>query len=210
MVQGILEGRKTQTRRIVKQKVITNALMRGMVEGSPGFDTSLCPYGHPGDRLWVRETWARTVNVHGLSPWPERPHLRTDDIEYIDTPWEAIIYRADGEWSWCDGDGFSSERSHWKPSIHMPRSASRILLEITSVRVELLQDITQADAVAEGVQSNYPCGGCGARWKPCIGCRHSFSNAAVDQYRILWESVNGSGSWDINPWVWVIEFKRIE
>jgi len=170
MVRAILDGRKTMTRRVIKYPAVTVEHDRiiagrfidpktGCVDGQ--FDVIACPYGQPGDRLWVRETY----NSCGGKPF----------------------YRADGElhpdWK-------------WRPSIFMPRWASRITLEITAVRVERLKDITIEDAQAEGVT---PLGveGDGRRWRAA--------------FRELWDSLNakrGHG-WGANPWVWVISFKRV-
>jgi hypothetical protein len=131
-----------------------------------------CPYGSPGDRLWVREAF-RDARSHAAG---------------------RVLYRADGDVA-CG----------WKPSIHMPRSASRITLEVTGVRVERLQAISEADALAEGV--SFVADGC-ARFG-VDGLPGSWCDCAVTAYAALWESINGAGSWDANPWVWVIEFKRL-
>jgi hypothetical protein len=145
-----------------------------------------CPYGKPGDRLWVRETFA---------------DLRGTGIEHRPDPsgpLKRYAFAADHP-PGSNGDEARKEFGvKWKPSIHMPRAASRITLEITGVRVERLQDISEADAVSEG-----------ATWSfSRSGPRGDLSVKAgfVD----LWESINGPGSWDANPWVWVVEFKRLE
>lgn len=165
MVRALLEGRKTQTRRIVKLPAKDgsgdNRFVFDDAEGRKRFID--CPYGEPGDRLWVRETW-RPAQVDGMA-------------------WYAAT---------C-GD---ETHERWKPSIHMPRWASRITLEITGVRVEQLQDISESDAIAEGVTPSD---------MKAISCLDRNYHA----YFMLWESINGSGSWDLNPWVWVIEFRRI-
>lgn len=104
------------------------------------------------------------------------------------------IYAADGNFTWGDDDGYEDGRSCWKPSIHMPRCASRILLEITDVRVERLNDISECDAKAEGAPTEC-----------CvIGDKHFLG------FRSLWKSIYGEESWRSNPWVWAIEFKRVE
>lgn len=169
MVRAILDGRKTQTRRVVKdtgfyaidpaihgQEVATRELKALATQ---------CPYGAPSDRLWVRETF--TDEAGGI--WP-----------YLG---DHIYYRADPLQPMCE---------RWTPSILMPRWASRITLEITGVRVERLQDISEADAKSEGAE---PAECCHAHY-------HGFSK--------LWESINGKGSWDVNPWVWVINFERVQ
>lgn len=195
MVRAILAGTKTQTRRIAPIRkldlrrhpgdVLTwsvsflKAVKGALSSHSGGKFTDLQarsiiasqfnPYGRPGDRLWVRETWA--YGVHAMA---------SDRDE--DGP---FVYAADGttQGRLCD---------RWRPSIHMPRAASRITLEITGVRVERLQDITPDDCSAEG-----------------ISLHHVLVDARQAKYRDLWESINGPGSWDANPWVWVIEFRRV-
>ncbi|MDE1714786.1 hypothetical protein PWG14_20030 (plasmid) [Chromobacterium amazonense] len=185
MVRPVLAGTKTQTRRVMSDRVMKSmraAASMGeitwfMDEGQLGendlpYIVDFCPYGRPGDRLWVRETF--------------QIMRRGDD-------WDIPIYRAD--------DIAGHINVAWKPSIHMPRWASRILLEITEVRVERLQDISEADAVAEGVTP---------------AAVQSFADTGLVTrpagfaYRDLWEQINGTGSWDANPWVWVVEFKRVE
>lgn len=181
MVRAILDGSKTQTRRVVKLtdsgRVKETGSPRNWHLGDPNASLA-CPCGQPGEGLWVKETFQRF----------------TDDGE--------IIYKA-------DPTGFSAMNdlkrdgcleARWRPSIHMPRWASRITLEITGVKVERLQDISEADALAEGV-IRYSAleqiqAGCD-RWG-----RHAYSR--------LWESVYGPGSWDANPWVWAVEFRRIK
>lgn len=135
-----------------------------------------CPYGQPGDRLWVKETFGITESA----PYADGQ---------VD---EVAIYRADG---WNDDTGHFK----WKPSIFMPRKFSRILLEITAVRVERLQDISEEDAIAEGVLIS-------DEW---TGCADDLDGSYVKAYRCLWETINGAGSWDKNPWVWVISFKKV-
>lgn len=151
MVRAILAGTKVQTRFVLG-----------------------CPYGQPGDRLWVREAWAR------------------DDED------GQLMYRADVGRDLC--------ADAWRPSIHMPRWASRITLEVTAVRVERLQDISEADAQAEGVIPKWE-PGCSGRLMDAFG-GFSFRPAA-SAYAELWEQINGPGAWDANPWVWVVEFKRV-
>lgn len=202
MVRAILAGTKTQTRRVVKpphswvtpyadgDKAKAFELFHAEVTG--GFwiaadlnwdtgdhwqcgDERLSPNYLPGDRLWVKETFAETDN--------------------------GRFYRADGE-EFLDADGgiFSGP---WKPSIFMPRWASRLTLEITSVRVERLQDITEEDAIAEGVEK------LSHGFRDYSGKLDAQLGQATTSYATLWESINGSGSWNVNPWVWAIEFKRI-
>jgi len=194
MVRAILSGSKTQTRRVVKLKGWHTIEERDdgkqwpwMYDSDRDADYWLpCPYGKPGDRLWVRETWqavngndrARHIVTH---PAPNRGW-----IEYAATP------RAD------------EPAYKWRPSIHMPRWASRITLEITEVRVERLQDISKADAQAEGIERD------GFAWRHYTRpCRFTCTDPRMS-YQTLWESINGPGSWEANPWVWCVSFRRIE
>ena len=172
MVRAILSGAKTQTRRIVK-----NAHMMS-VDGELVPIAAFCPYGQPGGRLWVRETFACVC---------------TQEMRYVE-------YKADR--SLADFDGYDNPAGgRWRPSIHMPRWASRITLEITDVRVERLQDISEADAVAEGARPTLA---------PLDTVRLGAAGTAKEGFRQIWESINGPGSWDANPWVWAIEFKKLE
>lgn len=217
-VQAILEGRKTQARRIVKPQPYIdgqgNFCWNGRNFGQdfngphiqeiaspiPSSKTKRvhCPFGKPGDRLWVREAHAevllpdipigRFIGPQGTSGIPARPE------------WPSyVIYRADGEMpnvQWhCEGD---SQPVRWTPSTRMPRWASRILLEITAVRIERLNDISEDDALAEGVTFKNPV-------KP----GHA-SRMGREAFAELWQSINGPDSWDENPWVWVIEFERVK
>ena len=197
MVRAILEGRKTHTRRPVKHQPRLSDIMPNFVFPANKFDSealypagyiypnameeilALCPHGAVGDLLYVRETFGGPLIEEGTSP---------DDC-YLP---EFCEYRADGGPSpeWNDSDG--EERSGWTPSIHMPRWASRITLEITSVRVERLQDISEEDAMAEGA-------------KPILVAPDGGSVPHVEGFSGLWNSIYKN--WDANPWVWVIEFK---
>lgn len=150
---------------------------------------ALYPPWNIGDRAWVRETWAPTVNVESQSDWPGRPHIVNDDQS-------VTIYRADGEWEWRDGDGFmGGPESCWRPSIHMPRAYSRLTLLIEDVRVQRLQDISEEDAVAEG-------------WPNAPGA------ALRDAYPIgwfgnLWDDIHGPGAWDADPWIYALTFRPV-
>lgn len=191
MVRAILAGTKTQTRRVVKPRPQMVTQHRATQwEGDPAVLLGLlgqagrkCPYGQTGDRLWVREAFAivpRTAYAHSEGV---QQTLRPDDPYNHD----AAIYR----------EGWTRSRGgfRWRPSIHMPRWASRITLEVTGVRVERLQEISDEDSLAEGI---YP---------TSTGLYPGSPRAA---YSRLWESINGPGSWDANPWVWCVEFKRVE
>ena len=213
MVRAILAGTKTQTRRAAKLTanghVKESGGHRRWHPGDP--DARLaCPYGQPGDRLWVRETWAAP---HSDDARPPRS---------IHCDWTQIHYAA------------TEERGGlmWRPSIHMPRWASRITLEITGVRVERLKDISEDDAVAEGIECHehavgtigtrvdtVRCIHCGSLRRDHVGVAMACfggsgtvwnGNTARGGFSFLWESINGAGSWEANPWVWVVEFKRVE
>lgn len=204
MVRAVLAKRKTMTRRIVKPQP-QHPRFRGMLalddEGIELYlhDRTLvravrCPYGKPGDRLWVRETWG------DCSPGADA---------LVGTKWDKPWYRADADTYGLlghDGEGaVYVEDVKWRPSIHMPRSASRITLEVTAVRIERLQDISEADAFAEGVQ----CESYIDYRRATTEDGHPLHSHAVDLFHLLWEALHGPGSWAANPLVWVIGFKRI-
>ena len=225
MVRAILAGTKTQTRRVltpqpelaIMDAELASALRAcqdvGLIpkdEGTPRWRWRGCfampwpngirnasPYGVPGDRLWVRETFY------------------CDDYRYPDAPIDEMSkmleYRADHECrNWEAGCPCRDEygRSSWRPSIHMPRWASRITLEVTGVRVERLQDISGEDAIAEGITiPRCNCEVCSHSSQMCTADQ----SAAILEYRSLWDTINGKRpgcSWTDNPWVWVIEFVR--
>lgn len=186
MVRAILAGTKTQTRRVVKHTHAPN-LPSEIQEQRELLGKPYCPYGDAGDRLWVRET--HFINDYRGVKVPESER---GDCE--------IMYRATDEKiiaNWEDDEGLV-----WKPSIHMPRWASRILLEIVSVRCERLQDISEDEAKAEGVS-------------PVIEHSRDVYEGFAPQtqhkeaFKLLWESINGPGSWNANPFVWAVEFKRV-
>lgn len=182
MVRAILAGTKTQTRRLFKAK---NGGVWPNKSDLPGMRQILrnCPYGQPGDRLWVRETFAK--------------------IDGQTQPWIETDYRATYQHGDRLGDTLGIKK-RWTPAIHMPRAASRLTLAVNAVRVERLQDIREEDARAEGV--DYDPGEGGTFWVPSLGCA---SDSAADSFRLLWESINGPGTWALNPWVWVINFGRV-
>lgn len=181
MVRAILDGRKTQTRRVVKPQpeipegqdiyeVAKGEFWVGTNNGHFSGHSSTrfyCPFGKVGDRLWVRETFT----YEGEDKW--------------------LVYRADVAKSYTLNSG-----NKWKPSIFMPRAASRITLEITDIRVERLCEISSVDAISEGIDLHYPVPGYG-------------DPMPIVQYKMLWDSINGANSWFKNPFVWVITFKRI-
>lgn len=199
MVRALLDGTKTQTRRVVKCQT-ANANKPGLHapikpytngKGSWNFvlaetghglgDPFRCPYGQPGDRLWVREAWRSGRLTDRFPPREMTPH--------------PVWYEADGPAPGaCNGKR--------RPGMFMPRWASRITLELTGVRVERLQSISHEDAWDEGIRPGadglYSCPNA------------SFAETPVDAYRQLWEHLNGAKSWAENPWVWVVCFRRIE
>ncbi len=215
MVRALLAGTKTQTRRIVKPQPPewaqhVNAMTHLNVEhrwvpsyvwqwseletgkklrrwptdpdgdGADGYAIP-CPYGKPGDRLWVRETTSES-----------EPRFLGGKAQ------PTVWYRADNNRPmWAD--------RKWTPSILSPRRLSRITLEITGVRVERLQAISETDARAEGITDG-GCLACGGN-EPC-GCASPTPDAR-DSYAALWESINGDGAWALNPWVWCVSFKRV-
>jgi hypothetical protein len=192
MVRAILDGSKAQTRRIAKGVIARHARTgEALSELDSAGPRVSCPYGRPGDRLWVRETFVQGFDqdpVTGVPMWV--------DSEGNDLP-KKTWYRASDQIGWCDDDGWETNVP-WKPSIHMPRAASRMDLLIKSVRVERLQDISEADALAEGIT-----------YDQLPDNPHDLQRAQT-WYRGLWEQINGAGSWEANPWVWVIDFERIK
>ena len=223
MVRAILAGTKTQTRRVVKPQFVADAMPVEMpatdpaggwvVPGHSGTwwceaaanpdDARRCPYGQPGDRLWVREAF--------VLGWPLRDDGIVDQFdEHGNEKPQKTFYRATSpDLEWCDGGDDRPVPTPWKPSMFMPRWASRITLEVASVRVERLQDINREDAIAEGVRpligSNGP-----NYWTVATDFGSVNAPTAQHCYELLWNLINGHGSWDANPWVWVIEFKRLE
>lgn len=214
MVRAIMDGGKTQTRRIIKpspglqrtwlkQELIDIVPHGEMIQGGwqmhhplagqykdgvyNEYDSPLgwvkCPYGKIGDILWVRETWAPKKPTEPEQDWQSYYYLASDRNEYVEK---------------------------WKPSIFMSKEASRIKLEITDIKVERVQDISYKDAIAEGVESSN-------EFNSNEGYLHQYKNYMGDgfdcdslgSYYTLWESINGKGSWDKNPWVWVIKFNKL-
>jgi hypothetical protein len=186
MVRALLDGSKTQTRRVAKGVQATHARTGEPLQRLDSAGPRVpCQYGQPGDRLWVRENgWER----------PERtPKMMREGAD----TWARYYYDAD-VLAWQDVEDFKAWGFKRRPSIHMPRWASRIELEVTNVRVERLRDISEADAFAEGIERKL---------------RADRTLAAYDdvcRFAALWEAINGTGSWAANPWVWVVEFRRIK
>jgi hypothetical protein len=196
MVRAVLDDSKTQTRRIASKPVrhpdLGNLYAPGalVLEREPQHVIErACPYGRPGDLLWVRETCRADELPDGQ-----------DGVRYLaDDHFEPIKATEDAADQWVTmhhyrGGSGGGMIGPTVPAIHMPRWASRILLEVTSVSVERLQDISRGDAMAEG----------------CPFPNMANATSPRDWYAALWEQINGGGSWDANPWVWVIGFKRIK
>ncbi|HBT3131889.1 TPA: morphogenetic protein [Klebsiella pneumoniae] len=205
MVRAILDGRKTQTRRIVKgtdgavkfckewdingEEIFVVLGEKDHTGMNPVLGAISCPFGAVGDRIWVRETFAALEPGSYEQVKPQEGHCQ--DLRYAATD---RLAKSD-----ADIRGYK-----WVPSIHMPRWASRILLEITDVRVERLNSISQEDAQAEGLELT--------GWRPTYSDPDSGGEVMTpcDNFAELWSSIYGDGSWQANPWVWVISFERIE
>jgi len=188
MVRAILAGNKTQTRRVIKPQPFRNgfqATKKAVYDSRhPAFIKDRCPYGVPGDRLWVRETW--------LNAGVEIPGCKPDEIWYREDEDEAFAISCEPH----------DQRPKWRPSIFMPRWASRITLEVTGIRVERVQDIIEGDIRSEGVECpehDFHSGFCAGE---CSSLRGAF--------RTLWDSINKKRGyeWDVNPWCWVISFRK--
>ncbi|MCK1148247.1 hypothetical protein MX028_14375 [Klebsiella pneumoniae] len=236
MTRAILDGRKTQTRRIMKAQpsedftpmnmaleadykarwytpgiVDKDGCLQpagkevfGVANENEGYS---CPFGAVGDRIWVREAYRFPASLDDVSPTGVGEMAVATGYR---KPWAPTFYEFTGTFS--DGwKGFEtppkvSDAGKLRPSIHMPRWASRILLEITDVRVERLNAISEEDARAEGIIDG-GCLNCGEP-EPC-GCANPEPDA-TDAFAYLWQSIYGQENWNADPWVWVIEFKRVE
>jgi hypothetical protein len=217
MVRAVLDGSKTQTRRIVKKVGLAAPAPQSVIDGAATYAGGMvahCPYGQPGDRIWVRETWGVISHAWdeacNLIDWvPDRPATAISEMPFGQGYYSGhVIYAADGAFEWSgDDDGDGEPRSAWHPSIHMPRRASRIQLEIVSVRVERLQDISDADIVAEGIDMEALAESQDRYDIVCKGSDASGRATERTAWRDLWESTGGD--WDANPWCWAITFKRV-
>lgn len=219
MVKAILAGRKSQTRRPVKfpikDKNIGCDLAGNELAGelAAGNYTNSA-FGKPGDRIYVRETWSvitHDFDEDGLMiPYsPDRPTKLVSEMKFGKGYYTGhVVYAADGSIEWGDDDGCVDGRSCWKPSIHMPKAASRILLEITNVGVQRLQSISEGDAAREGL-IQLPASGryCLSEGDQYFG---GVSRSAKEVYSWLWDNLYQEQDWKSNPWVWVIEFKKVE
>jgi hypothetical protein len=216
MVQAILAGRKTQTRRVVKpQPELTESgfKWKGFYYGigssdertNRNFAHAACPHGKVGDVLWVRETWTPLDTQEVDSAQLDEDGIPLEEFQV------EIGYK-DGMSKWCvfsedfydqmneDIEDMEQEGTKWKPSIHMPKDAARIWLRIKDVRVERLQDISGSDCGSEGMQvTGLTLSSIEVHW-----------DELKRQFKSLWQSINGEKSWNENPFVWVIEFERIE
>lgn len=228
MVRAVLDGRKMQTRRIIQSaaknmqasghKVIEYREPGDKWYGDHVFSMrnqsgtwcdytkeqflAKCPFGAVGDRLWVREKWSVVSHAFDddglmIDYKPERPAKAVHEKPFGNGYYSGhAIYAADGGFTWGDDDGCVDGRSCWKPSIHMPRWASRITLEITGVRVERLASVSTGDACAEGY--------------PAERAAYGGPLDAWLWFRDLWDGIYPEQSFKVNPWVWVVEFKRVE
>jgi hypothetical protein len=221
MVRALLDGRKTQTRRIIKAPTAQNNFVQSFNKGIPEYNFGpddnkkngqpqwhRCRYGQPGDLLWVRESFAEVhplqvaearYSQEGRAGIPGPPGITYQVIYKTDGAYPRIHLGEGDGWPYrklCP-DGCTKKHSHeesytgWTPSILMPRVASRLTLRNIGVRVERLQDIDEADAKAEGTD-------------PC-----DFTSY-VCGYAALWDRINGKGAWNANPWLWVVSFEVIK
>ena len=209
MVRAILDGRKTMTRRVVKPQPFEDPKWglswapRGIAENKPiycernaNFNPITkamtevgAPLGTIGDRLWVRETWG-LMSYHDTTDWCGYSIKDVSEAELR----ERFLIEHATNWD------LPNESAYWRPSIHMPRWASRITLEITAVRVERLQEITEEDAMKEGCEREFKPDGSVAWGAGLI--------EAAENFRTLWQSIYAN--WDANPWVWVYQIRRIK
>ncbi len=217
MIRAILDGRKTQTRRII------SARFQSIEEREDGsrwpwredLDRSMdywypCPYGRSGDQLWVRETCraeeltAASALAGNFVNGDDEPLEGLDGVRYAaDSHFEPIASTPKASDAWAVLHAYRGKEGATVPSIHMPRWASRITLEVQSVRVEPLQAISTADAIAEGLRGQAS----GLGWE-VDGQHHS--GTAIDCFSRLWDSTTRTNRWDSNPWVWVVTFARVE
>lgn len=202
MIRAILDGRKTQTRRVVSLREFGPSDTRGYDwhfrdrrllwnDVSTAGLLRLCRYGQPGDRLWVREAFAQLSRIDGAGSLAVayRASCRDDSLD-LDL---------------LDGSVLAVHVDRWAPSVHMPRWASRITLELTSVRVERLQDISEEDARAEGVTADAQQGTLNGEAATLYPMTHR------QAFIWLWDAINGARApWASNPWVWALQFRRID
>lgn len=207
-VRALLSGQQSQTRRIMKSQlfgpgqdnhegcygidVLNNHLQGNRVMGMENLSYH-CPYGQPGDRLWVRETWRGPVIEQDQMAEYQRSPAQFKTAEYCQ-------YRSDtSQFSTAEDE---ADQFGWQAGIHMPRWASRINLLVTGIRVEKIQDISDDDVIAEGVQTD-------SHFLNNFFTMHSEAVSSKDAYRKQWALQYGGTSWEVNPWVWVIDFERV-
>lgn len=191
MVRALLDGRKVQTRRLARR---IKALPVYGVPPAQAIVPTIWQSVEPGDRLWVRETWAKTTNVNGEDDWPGRPCIVTDEED--ERTYEAVIYQSDGSWDWVDDSGFLTEKSYWKSSIHMPREFSRLTLIITATKMERVQEISAEDAQREGAMMS------------CAGI-YGASRKYLTGFWETWQSLHTKpgARWEDNPEVVALTFE---
>lgn len=210
MVKTILNGSKTQTRRIAK--VPNGYQITGCADdlllidslSNPNIKEFVrCPYGNIGDVIWVKETyyalgrWVKDgISLKGRQKWRFEDKTPIGNYGFMDSVPQNVIKRVSQDYGW-----------YKRPSLFMPKIAARIKLEITGLRLERLQDITEEDAIAEGVEKS-DCSEIVIRYKNYLNSYGSYSTPSYS-YRTLWEKINGKDSWSLNPFVWVIEFKKL-
>lgn len=209
MVTAILEDRKTQTRRIASWPILSKSdgakrrvflkedmdMVNALLAEKPRDPMSIpsCPYGRIGDRLWIKEAWTGTWHPTPQNENNIHLHYRADGSErFASAPQDYALPKV------------AAKVGNWVTPLFMPRWASRITLDITGVRVERLQDISEEDAIAEGIQSVKP-----DTWKDYGGKVQEPMHSPILSYASLWKSINGAGSWELNPWCWCISFRRV-
>ena len=235
-VRDIFAGLKGETRRVVNPQPYTLYQFNGtQCPRNPSKFTIngkakeipdglvKCPYGKVGDRLWVKETWGVVSHTfdenENICAWvPDRPCTPITEMKFGNGYYDGhVIYKSDGDFEWNAGDDCSIEtKSAWNPAMYMPRLASRLTLEITGIRVKRLQDITIQDIRQEGIDIGTQCIDCMDMYgTPC--CKDDESECGIldevrYEYSTLWDSLNAKRGfpWSSNPWVWVIEFKKVE
>ncbi|HGA3038678.1 TPA: hypothetical protein ACIR5X_000158 [Serratia marcescens] len=224
MVRAILDGRKTQTRRVIANASPDNCIplhkptktkdgIYTHVMDAPGH--GLCPFGQVGDRLWVRETFAVLGNEDGC-PIDWDGNLIKGDEKHAARIYKASCWQEPGNYGlWSIPDRDTQYEGTWRPSIHMPHWASRITLEITSVRVERLRDSSDLDLLDELGDMLDDCDSIAGK---AFNHAEHYAIAGIPVgmipemhgFKAWWDSLHGFGNFESNPWVWVIEFRRVE
>lgn len=208
MIRALLEGRKSQTRRMIKAKEVFISASGAVMDMADGHIKEVkFPYGEQGGYLWVKETWQFSNWTEDGCPYITyradnkemlRDRLPSDEVsEKLFDIWEVLSDEDN-----YNIDGRAADRK-WRSSIYMPRWASRLTLKMTELRVERLQDISEADAIAEGIEQE------DGHWKDYLDGDSSYATSPIFSYKSLWESINGEGSWDLNPFVWCLDFTVI-